>query len=48
MALIADGTVTNRFLLEQGIEAAAVRDMQIRISHSPGRQAPPAQPLPEQ
>ncbi len=48
MALIADGTVTNRFLLEQGIEAAAVRDMQIRISHSPGRQTPPVQPLPKQ
>lgn len=47
MALIADGTVTKRFLKDQGIEAADVRDMQIRIHFSPGRDAP-ILPLPKQ
>ncbi len=37
MALIADGTLSKRFLSDQGIEAAAVYDMQMQIYFSPGR-----------
>ena len=48
MALIADGTLTKQFLSEQGIEAATVRDMAIRIYFSPGRDATAVRPLPKQ
>ena len=36
MALIADGTPSNQFLSEQGIEAAAVSDMLNRMLFSTG------------
>ncbi len=48
LALIADGTSTNRFLSEQGIEAAAIRDMTMQVYLSPGRDAPVVRPLPKQ
>ncbi len=48
MVLIAGGTSTQHFLSEQGIEAAAIRDMAMQIYFSPGRDAPVVRPLPEQ
>ncbi len=48
MALIAEGTLTTSFLSEQGIEAAAIRDMAMQIYFSPGQNAPAVRPLPKQ
>jgi hypothetical protein len=46
MALIAGDTSTTSFLREEGIEAAAIRDMAMQIYFSPDQNAPAIPPLP--